>query len=45
MQHRHNLAAPHKGIRSITTYMQDIKTNIDTRALMNVLVDFDELSI
>ena len=31
--------------RTITDYMQDVKHNIDFLALMNIPVDFDELSI
>ena len=45
MHLRGNLARPKKGTHTITEYMQDIKINIDTLALMNVNVDFDELSI
>ena len=33
------------GDRTITKYMQDIKSNIDAPALMDVVMDFDELSI
>ena len=43
--HRTNLASPQQGTRSVTDYMQDIKRNIDALALMDVAVDFDELSI
>ena len=45
MTHCHNLASPQQGNRTITDYMQDVKHNIDSIALMNVSVDFDELSI
>ena len=45
MIHHQNLASPQQGNQAITSYMQDIKHNIDSLTLMNVLVDFDELSI
>ena len=45
MTHRQNLASPQLGNRTITDYMQDVKQNIDSLSLMNVYVDFDELSI
>ena len=45
MTHRKNLAHPRQGNRSITDYMQDVKHNIDSLALMNIVVNFDELSI
>ena len=43
--HRQNLVSPQQGNQTITTYIQYVKHNIDSLALMNVLVDFDELSI
>ena len=45
MTHRQNLLSPQQGNQTITNYMQDVKHNIDYLALMNVYVDFDELSI
>ena len=45
MTHRQNHSSPQQGIRTITDYMQDVKHNIDSLALMNVSVDFDEPSI
>ena len=45
MIHRQNLVSPQQGNQTITTYMQDVKHNIGSLALMNVLVNFDELSI
>ena len=45
MTHHRNLVTPQKGNRTITDYMQDFKHNIDSLALMNVSIDFDELSI
>ena len=45
MTHRQNLASPQQGNQTITDYMQDAKHNIDSLALMNDSVDFDELSI
>ena len=45
MTHRQNLASPQQGNRTIIDDMQDVKHNIDFLALMNVSVDFDELSI
>ena len=45
MQLRSNLAYPENGTRSVTEYMQDIKSSIDALALMNVTIDFDEPSI
>ena len=43
--HRQNLANPQQGNQTITDHMQDVKRNIDSLALMNVSIDFDELSI
>ena len=43
--HRQNPASPQQGNHTIIDYMQDAKHNIDSLALMNVSVDFDELSI
>ena len=40
-----DLASPQQGNQTITDYMQDVKHNIDSLALMNVSIDFDELSI
>ena len=45
MTYLQNLACPQQGNRTITNYMQDVKHNIDPLTLMNVSVDFDELSI
>ena len=45
MTHCQNLASPQQGNQTITNYMQDVKHNIDSLVLMNVSVDFDELSI
>ena len=45
MTHCQNLDNPQQGNRAITDYMQDVKHNIDSLALMNVSIDFDELSI
>ena len=45
MIHCQNPSSPQQGNRTITTYMQDFKHNIDFLALMNVPIDFDELSI
>ena len=45
MTHRQNLVSPQQGNQTITEYIQDAKHNIDSLALMNVSVDFDELSI
>ena len=45
MVHRQNLANPQQGDQTIIEYMQDVKHNIDSLALMNVHVNFDELSI
>ena len=45
MTHHQNLVSPQQCNRTIIDYMQDVKHNIDSLALMNVLVDFDELSI
>ena len=42
MTHRQNLASLNW---TITDYMQDVKHNINSLALMNVPIDFDELSI
>ena len=39
------IASPQQGNWSITDYMQYVKHNINSLALMNVHVDFDELSI
>ena len=45
MVHFHNLASPQQGTRTIIKYMQDVKYNIDSLALMNVPIDFDELFV
>ena len=45
MTHRQNLANPQGGNQTIIDYMQDVKCNIESLDLMNVSVDFDELSI
>ena len=45
MTHRQNIASPQQGNQTTTNYMQDVKHNIGSLALMNVSVDFDELSI
>ena len=45
MTHHQNLVNPQLGNQTITKYMQDVKHNIDSLSLMNVAVDFDELSI
>ena len=45
MTHHQNLANPQQGNQIITEYMQDVKHNIDSLALINVSIDFDELSI
>ena len=45
MTHRHNLVSPQQGNRTISEYMQDVKHNINSLALMNVSIDFDELFI
>ena len=45
MTHHQNLVSPQQGNQTITEYMQDVKHNIDSLALMNVSVDFDELSV
>ena len=45
MTHRQNLSSPQQDNQTITNYMQDVKHNIDFLALMNVFIDFDELSI
>ena len=45
MNHRQNLGNPQQGNRTIIDYMQDVKRNIDSLTLMNVSIDFDELSI
>ena len=45
MTHHYNLASPHQGNWFITDYMQDFKHNINSLALINVSIDFDELSI
>ena len=43
--HSQNLAISHQGNRTFTDYIQDVKHNIDSLTLMNVFIDFDELSI
>ena len=43
--HCTNPANPQQISHSILDYMQDIKRNMDALALMNITVDFDELSI
>ena len=45
MSHRQNLVNPQQGNWTITDYMQYVKHNIDSLALLNVSIDFDELSI
>ena len=45
MTHRQNLASPLQSDRTIIDYMQDVRHNIDSLALMDVSVNFDELSI
>ena len=45
MELHRKLANLIKGTRSITEYMQEIQSWIDSRALMNKPVDFDELAI
>ena len=45
MVHRQNLVSPQQGNRTIIKYMQDVKHNMDSLALMNVPIDFDELSV
>ena len=45
MTHQQNLDSPQQVNLTITDYMQDVKHNIDSLALMNVSVDFDELFI
>ena len=45
MIHCQNLASPQQGNQTITDYKKNVKHNIDSLALMNVSVDFDELSI
>ena len=45
MTHRQNLASLQQGNWTLTDYMHDVKHNIDSLALMNVSIDFDELSI
>ena len=45
MTHRQNLDSPQQGNQTITDYMQDVKHNIDSPSVMNVFVDFNELSI
>ena len=45
MELRSKLANPIKGSRTITEYMQEIQSCMDSLALMNKPVDFDELSI
>ena len=45
MTHRQNLASTEQGNQTITDYMHNVKYNIDSFALMNVSVDFDELSV
>ena len=45
MVYRQNLASPQQGNQTIIEYMEDVKHNIDSLALMNVLVNFDKLSV
>ena len=45
MVHCQNLASPQQGTWTITEYMQYVKHNIDSLALMNVPVDFNELYV
>ena len=45
MVHRQNLASPQQSNWTITEYMQDVKHNIGSLALMNVPVDFNELFV
>ena len=45
MVHRQNLASPQPNNWTIIEYKQDVKLKIDYLVLMNVLIDFDELSI
>ena len=45
MQRQAMLVTPTKGLHTNTEYMPDIKSTIDTLALLNSHVDFDELSI
>ena len=46
MTHRSNLTSPQHGSQTIIDYMYDVKHNVDSLTLiMNVSVDFDELSI
>ena len=45
MTHCQNLTSSQQGNQTIIKYMQDVKHNIDSLALMIVSVDFDELSI
>ena len=44
-QYRSHLNNPKLGNRTITDYMHEIKGNIDALALMNVIIDFDELYV
>ena len=45
MEFRGHIANLSQGNQTITTYMQDIKNCIDSLAMMNKPVDFDDLSI
>ena len=45
MVHRQNLASPQQGNLTIVEDMQDAKHNMDFLDIMNVSIDFDELSI
>ena len=45
MTRSQNLASSQRGNQTIIDYMQDVKRNIESLDLMNVSVDFDELSI
>ena len=45
MIHSQNLASLQQGNQTTTNYMPNVKHNIEFLALMNVLINFDELSI
>ena len=45
MVHIQNFSSPQQGTRTITKYMLDVKHNIDSLALMNFPVDFDEVYV
>ena len=45
MTHRQNLASPQQGNQTINDYIQEVKHNIDSLVLMNVSIEFDELSL